>query len=307
MASGVTRTIRIPSRAIAGSTTLDELINAVRPLVENPAESVQLDVSELAFIGPTGLAILAAACGPATAITEVIAPADPAVAAYLARMDVIDTDLPSRAGFTGARRAPVGFRECRRVQTLDDCVASANDLVDAIGERCDLAPASRNALASCLAELMENVVFHAESSDGGYAAAQSWPARNNIEVGIVDLGRGVRRSLAENAAFGRVATDQEAIETAFQLGVTATPERNSGQGLFTAARLLEANGGRILVRSGDGFVYDGARQESGVSANFPGTLVSLVIKTDQPLDAAAVAHLIGTLKGDDNDLDDLFE
>lgn len=298
--------IPIPERAIAGSTALDGLIEALAPLAADPTLPVCLDLSRLKFIGPTGLALLAAACGRATAIVEVEPPDDDGVAQYLARMDVLDPDALGVAT-PGSRGEPVGFRECRRFTTLDECVATSGSLVDAIGERVELPRPSRNALVSCIAELAENVVFHADSRDGGYAAAQSWPQRNAIEVGIVDLGRGIRASLAAHPAHAGLGDDVDAIESAFRLGVTATPERNSGQGLFTTARLLEDNGGRVLVRSGGAYVYDGARREGGAALNFPGTLVSLTIRTDGPLDGAAIARMIGNLTGADEESDDLFD
>lgn len=206
------------------------------------------------------------------------------------------------------RREPLGFRECQRFATLRDCEVHAPEMVKAIAERCQMDRASRQALEICVEELAENVVFHAGGGAAGFAAVQSWPARSEVEVGIVDLGRGIRASLADNPAYRHLATDAEAIREAMRLGVTATPERNSGQGLFFAARLLEQNGGRVLIRSGSGRVYDGslARADEAL-VRFPGTAVALTINTDRPLDAGAVSRLIGSLKSQDGDLDELFE
>jgi anti-sigma regulatory factor (Ser/Thr protein kinase) len=223
------------------------------------------------------------------------------------RMDVFELIPAATDAWRGGRRTPEGFRECRRFVTQSDCVETSNELASAVAESCAMTATSLRALKSCIAELAENVVFHAEAADGGYAAAQTWRRRERLEVGIVDLGRGIRRSLIENPRYANLDNDVDAINTAMQLGVTATPERNTGQGLFSTARLLEFNGGHVLVRSGCGCVYDGSRQENGEASFFPGTLVALTINTSRPLDDGAVARLIGDLKGGDEDLDDLFD
>jgi hypothetical protein len=301
------RTVRVPGRATLDD--LDEVIASLTALTDGSDDEVILDLSGLHFIGPTCIAVLVASCCSAEMgrITRVQYPRDGSVRAYLERMDAFELIPSADRPASGIRRKAEGFRECRRFRSLDDCVDASRELVGAIDERCSLDNPSRQALTSCIAELAENVYFHAACEDGGYAVAQSWPRRHSIEVGIVDMGRGIRGSLAENAQHASLGSDQEAIARAFELGTTATPERNTGQGLFSTARLLEKNGGHVLVRSGRGWVYDGARTDRGDGTAFPGTLVSLTIDTRRPLDAGAVAYLIGELKGGDEDADDLFD
>lgn len=302
-------TISLASRLFLSSESLEGMLRDLEPLLSDAPAPVVLDLSAVTFVGPTCLAVLVAACrgaGPGV-IGRVIYPENADTRAYLERMDVFDLIPCKTEAATGGRRTPEGFRECRRFVSQDDCVETSRELVGAIAERCELGDTSRRALASCIAEIAENVYFHAESTEGGFAAAQSWPKKSLIEVAIVDLGRGVRRSLMENPAYADIEDDEDAIRRAMQLGVTATPQRNTGQGLFSAARLLEGNGGRVLVRSGSAYVYDGARKESGISHPFPGTLVAMTIRTDRPLDDGAVAQLIGSLKGGDEDPDDLFD
>jgi anti-sigma regulatory factor (Ser/Thr protein kinase) len=297
---------------IAGPATLDNLettISALSPLLHSTAqEPFVIDLQQMTFVGPTCIALLvAAASRPEVALVErVIPPADPNVRAYLERMDVFNL-IPCAHMTEGPRRIPRGFRECRQFATLDDCVETSRELVEAIVERCALSTESKQALLSCIAELAENVHFHAEAPTGGFAAVQSRPKRDLLEVGLVDLGRGIRASLITNPEHAAIETDADAIRQAFELGITATPDRNTGQGLFAAARLLEHNGGQVLVRSGDGVVYDGSKAQATTGESLPGTLVALRINTNRPLDYGRVAHLIGNLKGPDDDLDDLFD
>lgn len=285
----------------------DDLLAELGPILgPRPAARVILDLRELTFIGPTCISLLLAACcsAPPGVITRVRPPSGN-VRYYLERMDffeMIPCETPRAAV---GRRAPRGFRECMRFATLEDCEAGAPQVVEAIAERCDMDKSSRQALEICLEELAENCVFHAGEGQDGFATVQSWPKRALLEIGIVDLGRGIRASLVENPEHGDLATDLDAIRAATQLGVTATPERNSGQGLFFAGRLLAQNGGEVLIRSGSAQVYDGSRNEAGeVAVVLPGTAVALTINTDRPLDAAAVARLIGE---EIDDTDELFD
>ncbi len=83
--------------------------------------------------------------------------------------------------------------------------------------------------------------------------------------------------------------------------VTATPERNSGIGLFITRLLLRDNGGLLVVRSGAGEVYSGSQEGARETPiYFPGTLVALRARTDRPLDIRAV---YGRLEADDDDSD----
>jgi hypothetical protein len=289
----------------------EHLAAALTPVTgEGAGRAFVLDLDGLARIGPTCLALLTAVCcsQPEDTPIDCVPPSDWDVRNYLERMDFFETipcDVPRRPV---RRRSTQGFRECQQFSSLDDCTACAPLLVGAIAESCAMDKESRQALEICLEELAENVVFHAGGSVSGFAAAQTFPARNRIEVGIVDLGRGIRASLVENAVHEHLAGDSEAIEAATRLGVTATPQRNSGQGLFFTARLLQRNGGEMMIRSGTGRVYDGSRSASeDLSISLPGTAVALTIDTRNPLDAGAVSRLIGELKGDDEDPDDLFD
>lgn len=85
-----------------------------------------------------------------------------------------------------------------------------------------------------LYELVRNVLEHAGSSEGAYAAAQVTKS-GRLLVGVADSGIGVRRSMQRSHS---VANDKEAIELAFRPGVTGTTsayggnETNGGAGLF---------------------------------------------------------------------------
>jgi anti-sigma regulatory factor (Ser/Thr protein kinase) len=218
-----------------------------------------------------------------------VPPRSPQVKNYLMRMNLIRNlaggeDLPEPI----TRHQTHGFRPCSVFSDLDDYWQVAKALTDALSESCDTDEVAKAAVRVCLEEVAENVVHHAEA-DYGYGAAQGWRKTGQFEIGIVDLGRGVRGSLTQNPDYADIEDDALAISTALDARVTATPERNSGIGLYITRMLLAANGGSLLVRSGNGAVYSGSSYEVRTEQeSFPGTLVALRARTDRPLNISAV-------------------
>lgn len=276
---------------------LEELIEDLQPVLrlEQPV-TLAVDLRGLEFVGPTCLALLVAALkrvrdkglnAPGSVIRQ---PASPDVRQYLARMDFMKLLVAEPPNEDFERKQPVGFRSCQHFRTEEEQWATSRTLVEALVESCDCDEKARGALAICLDEVCENVLHHAHTPLGGFAAAQGWRARGDFEIGIVDLGVGVRSSLARNARYADLRDDATAIETALVPRVTSTPERNAGIGLAVTRLLLAANGGSFTVRSGFGAVRDVAGETSveEASAELPGTVVSLRASSERALDIGAV-------------------
>jgi hypothetical protein len=288
--------IELPGAFVLQQRRLERLIRLLRPLfeLEQPAR-IEVDMSRLVSIGPTGLALLIAALrrvDEAKFIGEdsaLIPPNSPQVKNYLMRMNLIRSliggeDIPEPI----TRKPTHGFRPCLMFSDDSDYWRVSKALSDALNESCMTDEIARSAVLVCLSEVSENVVHHAEA-EHGFGAAQGWNKTSQFEIGIVDLGRGVRASLTANPDYADIEDDASAISTALDARVTSTPIRNSGIGLYITRQLLAANGGSLLVRSGYGAVYSGLTDEVRTEAEFmPGTLVALRARTDRPLDLNAV-------------------
>jgi hypothetical protein len=223
--------------------------------------------------------------------STVYLPNSPPVRQYLERMDMFRELVSDLEPEEFERRDPVGFRPCQHFRGASDYATVAKDLTDALAERCRIEPVAKAAVRVCLDEICENVVHHADTSLGGFAAAQGWPkqGRRVFEIAIVDLGVGFRRSLIKNPAYAHIQDDAEAIDTALKPRVTSTPERNAGIGLFITSLVLHFNGGELLVRSGLGAVRRGARfKVEAREVPLPGTVVALRANMDRPLDLTPV-------------------
>jgi anti-sigma regulatory factor (Ser/Thr protein kinase) len=306
-----TISIALPGAFGVRQGRLERLIRLLGPLLEleEPA-CVDVDLSGLVSVSPAALALLTAALrrladldllGDGSVISP---PLSAPVRNYLLRMNMIRLLAGEDFKEPFERRAPSGFRPCEHFTDAKDYPKVAKHLTEALTERCQTDNIAEASIRIALDEIAENVVHHADSSIGGFAAAQGWRKNQEFEIAIVDLGIGVRGSLTKNPAHADIADDATAITRALQPRVSATPERNAGIGLFITKLLLEANGGLLLVRSGHGSVQAGVVDDTRLeSASLPGTLVALRARTDRVLDINSVYEHLASEHPVDNDDD----
>lgn len=256
------------------------------PLGEPPATDakVRIDLSRWRRVTPNpvaGLAAVVAYLARQGNTPELIWPVD----VYAQRMlhtagffEALDTfedwfspDAPARVD----RILPIipvrNFRTHDQVEDLMDEMQetfSANDriptglLVDA---------------TTALGEAADNVIWHAECEEGGFALAQMrrrqeyGVTRWFMEIAVADPGRGIRASL------GGEGDDREAVRRALREGVTGLDERHRGYGLAQMVELARQPQRLLTVHSGDGFTARGLgydlSQQTGV--RFPGTLITM--------------------------------
>jgi anti-sigma regulatory factor (Ser/Thr protein kinase) len=200
--------------------------------------------------------------------------------------------------------------ECQHFMNDAELRPLTASMLEAIQSKAPLDNEARYALDTCISEMLENVLFHADTPYGGVAAVQAFKS-GELELAIVDLGVGIAGSLAKNPDYADRARkgDLTAIQTAMVPNVTSTPWRNKGWGLAFTELLLQFNEGRMIVRSGQGYVMRGAKSADKVDADqpLPGTLVAMRIKIDQPLDYskawALLDEAIDTVDTDHDDAD----
>lgn len=274
--------------------SINRLIRELQPLfaMESP-DTIDIDMSGLTFMGPTALALTTAAIHQVRTEKSITGgyltpPSSKGAATYLHRIDFYKTIFEEQqVADVVDRRPTTGMVECRHFGEGSDLTQNRDvvvDLVDAVAELVETTQASRASLDLCLSEITENVVFHADTLHGGFVAAQHLRHSGVLELGIVDMGQGICRSLTQNEKYaGKVGDDLDAIQVAMTPTVTATPERNSGYGLAFTELLLKLNGGQLLVRSGRGHVQRGASEaDRVVDMSLPGTLVAMRFNTDEP-------------------------
>jgi hypothetical protein len=154
------------------------------------------------------------------------------------------------------------------------------------------------ALTYALRELIRNVIEHAMAPDI-WVAGMSWPKRGYVQIAILDEGRGVRASLADNPAF-RFPTDDQALAESLRPGVTRNKNRtrsvaeierwadqrhvlplsifdNTGYGLYMISTFCR-EAGQFLIASGSSYRAFVSSAELSGSTLHRGTALRLVVE-----------------------------
>lgn len=154
------------------------------------------------------------------------------------------------------------------------------------------------ALTYSLRELIRNVIEHAMTA-GIWIAGMTWPNRDYVQIAIVDEGRGIRSSLADNPEF-RFATDAKALVESLKPGVTRNKGRmrshaeiegwedkrhvlplsifeNAGYGLYMVSTFCR-EAGQFLIASGSSYQAFVASAELSGATLHKGTALRLVVE-----------------------------
>ena len=94
-------------------------------------------------------------------------------------------------------------------------------------------------------EITDNVLNHAECSEGGIAQGRHFT--RNVAFVVADAGRGVLASLREGHP--ELRTDDQAIGEAMKAGVTRNPDAGQGNGIAGAMRIAMMSEGFFQITS----------------------------------------------------------
>ena len=274
--------IRLPHQMT--KSNLLACLGVADALVRNTNDVIPVDASDLRFIDPFALTLLAAAgerVGQAGRMIDLIA-LNPMHGGYLERMDLFrqpwirrsavvpaDTRHDQRANLVELKR----LTEEREVDSTAISLASAvlgwipgldrNAPLDHMTGRNDW-DRTLEPLCHTFTELLQNAVTHARRD--GYRDASVWVTAqymkrsDRIHMGIVDTGCGFLGSLRNHPRL-TTPSDEAAILLALQLRISCNRDfgltgdaTNAGIGLTTTYRIVRAASGRMVIVSGSGVV-----------------------------------------------------
>ncbi|MGK4007897.1 STAS domain-containing protein [Sorangium sp. So ce1036] len=294
--------------------SLRRLIAALWPLRSHAgkrvSKDVEVDLTDVEFVTPTGMAVLAAAlcdAGNYGVRVTLKRPQKQSVHEYMQRLDFYATArFPALDTYSFKRHdAGTRFRELIEVASDKDGHDICSEIANIIGAGCGLASDAKSALFCSLAEMVDNVFHH--SSSTALVCAQSCPQLHEIEFAIVDCGVGFYQSMRRNPSLhNRFADATGAITLALEPEVTSNPSFNRGLGLFVTSEAVRHNGGLMWICSDDGAVgiMNGNSFAGDPGPRWPGAVVAARINTTRPF---ATQHIYDKLRVDnDSDLDTLF-
>lgn len=295
------------SAKLSGAYPLEEVDALVADLASlmdiEGSPKVRLDLRDLEMLHPSTTAILAAVVtkcvenGRFGPTSEILLPRKASVRNAVARLPGLDQLRRFFSSSDGASTGSSRQFECHRFIDEASGRTVGRELTAALEASCNVDELATRAIRTCLDELLDNVIHHADAVTGGFATARGWRTPARFEVAIADLGIGIRRSLAKNPQHSDVVDDMAALRRAVELGVTSTPHRNSGYGLAVTRDLLDKNHGLLVIKSGWAELWLGSEEEQSIADTpFPGTLVGLRARTNRPLNVTEVYRsLLGEL------------
>lgn len=231
---------------------------------------------------------------------------------YLERMGLFSLlNLPSQFTIT-ERDASGRFVPLTVIRSQEEQSRFITEVVPML----HLSPENADPIQYVLGELVRNVLEHAGGS-GAIVAAQYYPGKNMIRLGICDTGFGIRNTIAPTWP-AHARTDIEAIKWALVPGVSGTTtsesgtETNAGAGLFIVKSMSSLARNYFLLYSGSG-VYKLLKRRIDVKSvrlhpdpntdrhserndapYFQGTLVAMDITLDQTKE---LSSLLAAIRG----------
>lgn len=259
----------VPVPSTLDYRSLDQLLAEVETVDE---ERALLDARHLRWIDPVGMIGLLSAgrvLGERTGTSPTLGPPESKeVTGYLARMGFFEA-ASGVLEVEGPRRRAKGTSDVLLEMTAIAENHDVHEVVERVQARAGAIlsrtlrypPSAVVQFSVILSEVCQNILEHAGAP--GWVAAQTYHwgrrlGRHVLVLGVGDLGRGFRGSLAEehSGRFGDRWSDATALEAAFIHGLTRFPDQGRGQGIQQIRRQVRRWNGVISVRSGTARIAD---------------------------------------------------
>ena len=269
--------------------THPDLLKAIgdKNLFEEDWEKLVLRIPKDCFVSSSAIAFLASwglmCCEEGKQLKFI---GDQDTQRYLSRMDLFEC-IGYEFEETFNRHSELGrFIPVKLVAEDKDVLAGSNAICDLILRTFDNGREFIPAIEWAVYELVDNIHLHSETPVPGALCAQFYPKRHRIDIGICDVGRGIKASL------GKILEPWEshgsAIAKAVERGVTRDKSIGQGNGLAGSLEIANLNKGKFMLWSGNAnFAAEGGQDKGYQQIPFvPGTGLFLSLDTRKPVDLA---------------------
>lgn len=263
----------------------------------SPGQSITLKFSGDSFVLLTGLALLAAwrkSLPPGVIVSVDDSQCSPDTQKFLSNTgfrEIVDTGHETPSTQTRIDRVPL--QPITNQFTTEATVNRIVSMFDEYASRVDKPSPFR----TMISELCENCLAHSHFVSPGYACARVMEQTMYAEIAIADTGVGIRQSYlsgTNESVIQRINKGASPLELAID-GLNSSKPRPVvsgttlksyfGFGLLVTRRLIEENGGRLLLMSGDEAlsVHGGKQVKHSLSRSYPGTFIGIVPNLNYPL------------------------
>ena len=128
----------------------------------------------------------------------------------------------------------------------------SNRLIKLLARHTELHADIEDQIRTCIQEIAQNIVDHAESPIGGVMAARYIAASRQVRVGIVDRGIGIAAALRRG--FSDTSDSAIALERVVKGGFSSKSRLNNmGLGVSNLFSLVKSGGGHMALFTGDAY------------------------------------------------------
>ena len=127
-------------------------------------------------------------------------------------------------------------------ETEDEAMAIPDRILEIVMRNTAVGPRMLRLLDWSLYEILDNVLNHSNSGEGGFV--QVMPLSEHVEFVVADAGMGIARSLG-------ISDGVDALEQATRQGVTRDRRSNQGNGLYGSLQVAAISNGEFEIASGD--------------------------------------------------------
>lgn len=237
---------------------------------------VTLDLSACGYLGPLATATLAALqlSRAAESRLRLIPPEHESLRAYCryAGLLALFGAGPGPTAHPDNVTTPVRAFTSRPQSEMDE-------VVELVRRTMSWPESATTRLLVALAEVADNVLYHAESPIGGVISARAFKGKKEVRFAIADRGIGFRAALKNGGI--ETEDDIDALKKAIQAGVSSRSSgHNLGQGLKILIDIVKLNRGSLLLASGHACfeLKNGKRAFQRLTAPFPGSLALVRLK-----------------------------
>lgn len=168
---------------------------------------------------------------------------------YLSRMDLFNT-LNFRYKESFRRYESKGrFLPVHKIDNSQDVFNCTNEICELIISSFENPEKILFAVEWTINELIDNIQVHSNTLVPGIVCAQTFVKQNRLDIGIYDLGIGIKSSM--RSVLGKDITHKAAITEAIKKGVTRDKSVGLGNGLAGSIEIVKQNKGRLNLWSGD--------------------------------------------------------
>jgi hypothetical protein len=239
------------------SNTFDELLQEQEPFLRRPPS---LDLREIEFVSPAGLAQLAA-CSYQLAEKKQrprILVDDPGVRSYLVRagfataVEPVADIVPPLNGDWGRylRGSNPMLLEVTRIESASVLPDLLDRILLVLRQKLRYRETDAYDIAIAVSEVTQNTFDH-NSHSHGFLSMQVYKSNPPfLEIGIADHGNGLLKTLRRNAKYKEVDDDKDAIAQCIRLGTSEHDDITRGTGLYHLLEITYKHEGAVQIRSG---------------------------------------------------------